>query len=52
MFEFIVFYKPIWGQFTQMSETVKASSLQQAEIRFYASKAGDNCYCIINIQRK
>lgn len=44
-----VWYFPIWGQFTRYCERVKASSIRQAEIKFYLTKAGDNCQRIIQI---
>ena len=44
-----VWYKPIWGQMTRYCERVKASSVRQAEIKFYCTEAGDNCYEIIDI---
>ena len=47
---YFIWYKPIWGTFTRMCEHVKASSAQQAEVKFYLSKAGDNCQEIILIE--
>ena len=49
MYIYEVWYKPIWGQMTRYCERVKASTAKQAEIKFYATPAGDNCYEIIEI---
>lgn len=48
---YIVWYKPIWGQMTRYAEYVKASTYEQAKIKFYCTKAGDNCAGIICIER-
>jgi hypothetical protein len=44
-----VWYRPIWGQMTRYCERVRASSIRQAEIKFYCTEAGDNCQEIIDI---
>jgi hypothetical protein len=51
MYIYEVWYKPIWGQMTRYCERVKASTAKQAEIKFYATPAGDNCYEIIEITK-
>ena len=47
---YIIWYAPIWGQFTRYSKTIKAACIRQAEIKFYSSDAGDNCQEIITIE--
>ena len=47
---FIFWYEPIWGQFSRYSKTIKASCLKQAEIKFFASKEGDNCQQIVEVE--
>lgn len=51
MGRYVFEYEPIWGCFTRMVEYVIASSPQQAEIKFFTSKAGDNCARLITFYK-
>ena len=51
MYRYVFEYQPIWGRFTRMVEYVKASTPQQAEIKFFTSKAGDNCARLIRFYK-
>jgi hypothetical protein len=48
---YAIWYRPVWGQMTRYVEYVKANNGRQAEIKFYATRAGDNCQSIILIER-
>jgi len=48
---YAIWYRPVWGQMTRYVEYVKANNARQAEIKFYATSAGDNCQSIILIER-
>jgi hypothetical protein len=47
---YAIWYSPIWGQMTRYCEYVKASSQRHAEMKFYGTKAGDNCQSILQIE--
>ncbi len=47
---YAIWYVPIWSRFTRRSEYVKASSARHAEIKFYSTKASDNCQEILIIE--
>lgn len=51
MYRYVFEYEPIWGCFTRMVEYVTANNPQQAEIKFFTSKAGDNCARLIRFYR-
>ena len=51
MYNYAIWYAPIWGQFTRYVEYVKASNSRQAEIKFYATQAAENCYEILIIEK-
>ena len=40
----------MWSQFSRLSTIVRANSIEQAEIRFWASRESDNAQYIIDIQ--
>lgn len=50
MRDWIIYYEPMWSQFSRLSKVVKANSEEQAKMKFYCSKEGDNCQSIIDIQ--
>lgn len=43
MYRYVFEYEPIWGCFSRMVEYVMANNPEQAKIKFYMSKAGENC---------
>lgn len=51
MREYCIIYYPMWSQFSRLSTIVRANSIEQAEIRFWASRESDwikeehNHYC-------
>lgn len=48
---YAIWYEPVWGQMTRYCEYVRANNKRQAEIKFYATSAGDNCQNILVIER-
>ena len=50
MREYCITYYPMWSQFSRLSTIVRANSIEQAEIRFWASRESDNAQYIIDIQ--
>jgi len=50
MRKFIIYYEPYWSQFSRLSKVVNASTQEQAIMKFYHSKEGDNCQRILNIE--
>ena len=48
---YAIYYTPRWGRFSRMIEKIEASSERQAEIKFFLSPAGDNCYEILFIEK-
>jgi hypothetical protein len=51
MYIYEVWYVPIFSNLSKRCERVKASSVGQAEIKFFLTEAAGNCYKIIEIVR-
>lgn len=51
MYQYAIWYAPIWGQMTRYCEYVRASNEEQAVMKFYGTKSGDNCAEILIVER-
>ena len=47
---YAIWYVQVWGQMSRVCKYVQASSFNHAEMKFYGTKASDNCLRIIKIE--